>query len=112
VVWYYDYYRKEENFGAKNFGEFGKSIVIRQIHQPFRKSRSAMLKASVCGMSFWKHFKHVADFRLFCNSIKGAIVCLGVQHPISIVFMCHKRSIHLQNSDVQPLCTRIHTCTA
>jgi len=43
------------------------------------------------------------------DPIKEAIVCLGVPHSISMPFVCYLRKYHLRVSDVQSLCTRIHT---
>jgi len=66
---------RKKTLAVKNFGKFGESIVIRQSFfrqsfwlfiGPLCESRSAMMKASVCGNFFLETFKRVTECRLFC----------------------------------------------
>jgi len=75
--------------GSKNFGEFGKSIVIRQSLFSPKLIAHCSIFAIYCVeslMYFWKHFKRVLHrYRLFC-----VILLKGVCHTsVLIAFACH-----------------------
>jgi len=73
-------------------GEFGESIVI----SPDSISHSALLfkvKACVCEIYFWKHFKCVLHgCKLFCMILlKGLLYVLVCHTPESVAFVCYLR---------------------
>jgi len=74
----------EKNFGDKSFWRINSNSLCKKFQLlivPFREWRSASLKASVCGMTFWKVLQMQI---IFCNPIKGAIVHLSLRHPLCL----------------------------
>jgi len=90
---------------------------------PFCESWSAMMKASVCGISFGKHFKCVAECRLFwrgnCTSwcatppyqlhsrgafISEIVVCSRFALGFTLVSTCIARACHASISLIADAC--------